>query len=200
MNHFIFRQFFAQIQNEKKQKLKVPASWVLVPHTENGGTRTKGADDCTQVVAAPVSPSGFIFCSSSLKSPGLKASYLIRYWESGRNFPITASQGGKEAKERWPHSSFRGLLSSGVPRYWAKTQISCSSRLLGCFSHTPARSLAIPGCVLPLGLFSATSTALYMLCSSQASFLFLIAVKNAFLLWGICTCSLYLPGSLVSFP
>lgn len=107
-----------------------------------------------KAVAALVPLDGFVFCSSSLKSPGQKVLYLITSWEARRKCLMTASQEGKESSGRWLHSSFRSLLPSGVPRcltrYSTKTQISFSSGLLGGFSHRSTRSFTVPGSTLHL--------------------------------------------------
>lgn len=68
---------------DKKNKLKVPAPWVLVPHTKMDNIKAKDADDCTQVVGVLFQLSGFTFCSSGLQDVEQKASYLIRFWETG---------------------------------------------------------------------------------------------------------------------
>ena len=132
----------------------MPAPWVPVAYTEKGSTRTKGTEDWSESCGGPGTTGGFVFCSSSLKSPGQKALYLIRSWEARRKCLMTASQGGKESSGRWLHSCFRSLLPSGVPgcftRYSTKTQMSFSSGLLGSFSHRSTRSFTVPGSTLPL--------------------------------------------------
>lgn len=154
-------------------------------------------------MAALAPLNGSVFCSSSPKSPGQKALYLIRIWEARRNCLMTASQGGKESGGRRLHSSFRSLLSSGVPRcftrYSTKTQTSFSSGLLGAFLIDLQGPLQYLAPLYLLALFSAISTALCSLCSSQAGFLF-FQPPSASLPRGICTCcSLCLPGSPNSF-
>lgn len=114
---FIFRQFITYIYSEKTNRPKVPAPWVLVPHTEED-TKTKGADNCTAGVAALLQLHGLIFCGSSLKGPGQKAPYLIRSQEARKHCLMTGEtrrQGGD------------GFFAPQRPLLW------CSIKIRGAF-------------------------------------------------------------------
>lgn len=136
--------------------------------------------------------SGFIFCSSSLKGPWQKALYLIRSWEARSSCLMAASRGDEAASGRWPQSSsleassplvFRGdhkVYHRDPGKLWLKV-----ARVLFA---TPTKSLMTPGSFYHLAVFSAISTALCSLCSSQADFLFLLSVTSTFLPRSCCTC------------